>query len=208
VKEIPFLALSKLIFSYPAINRLGLCLAVGFLLCTTSLLAQTERGQYLVGGSIDVSDDFNAGNTNFNFSVSPSFAVFVVKNFAVGANYAITIANARTFDASSGTYTSITSLQTFIGPYLKYYMGKKQLKGMVSFTGGYSGFTALGGGDVISLNGFALHGALGMAYFFNPHISLETAAYIQSQGYQTLYPSTRVGLSVGFFTFLDKKKKE
>ncbi len=187
--------------------RLFLALAV-VVACLMSASGQTDKGGYLVGGSVDLSDDFNGANTNFNFSVAPSFAVFVVKNFAVGANYAITIGNSHTFDASSGTYTSITTLQTFIGPYLKYYIGKKQLKGMVSFTGGYSGITALGGGDVISLNGFALKGTLGMAYFFNQHISLETAAYINAQGYQTLLPSTRVGLSIGFFTFLDKKKQE
>lgn len=178
------------------------------LLANMNTTAQTDRGGYLVGGSADVSDNFYGTNRNFNFSVAPSFAVFVVKNFAIGANYAITIGNARTFDASSGTYTSITSLQTFIGPYLKYYIGKKQLKGMVSFTGGYSGYTELGGGDVISLNGFALQGMLGMAYFFNQHIALETAGYINAQGYQTLLPSTRVGLSIGFFTFLDKKRQE
>jgi hypothetical protein len=61
------------------------------LLENVNVNAQTDRGGYLVGGNADISYDFNGTNRNFNFSVAPSFAVFVVKNFAMGANYAITI---------------------------------------------------------------------------------------------------------------------
>lgn len=175
-----------------------------FLVFGLYVSAQTDKGRYLVGGSADISDEFNAGTTNFNFSVGPAFAVFVVKGFAIGGQYSITLAD----ENEPGPTPSIFSVQTFVGPYLKYYLGKKQLKGFASFTGGYSSYTALGGGSVISLNGFALTGKLGMAYFFNNYISLETAGYITAQGYQTLYPATRVGLSIGFFTFLDKKKQE
>ena len=46
------------------------------------------------------------------------------------------------------------------------------------------------------------------AYFFNPHLSLETGLYLTGQSFVHQRPTTRVGVSVGFFVFLDNKKNE
>ena len=181
-------------------------IAIGLLLFFQAATAQTEQGRYLIGGNADLSETYSGRNSNFNFSMSPSFAVFAVKNFAIGGKYAVTIGDATTFDASTNSYSSIFSLTTLVGPYLKYYIGKKPVKGVAAFIGGYSIYTQIGGTSILNLNGFALQGSMGLAYFFNRYISIETSMYVNSAGYETVLPSTRIGFSVGLFGFLDKKK--
>ena len=51
-------------------------------------------------------------------------------------------------------------------------------------------------------------GSLGIAHFFNPHLSLETALYMDASGYKTQLLPASFGLSIGLYAFLDKKKKE
>jgi hypothetical protein len=101
-----------------------------------------------------------------------------------------------------------------VGPNFKYYLGKKALKGVASFSPAYTVSTSFKKSSptattsINSLDGFALTGLVGMAYFFNQHLSLETGMYITATGYQTQLPTTRIGFSLGLFAFLDKKKPE
>ena len=178
------------------------------LLVFSSLFAQTERGCYLVGGSADLSMSYQGTSSNFNLSLAPSFGVFVVKGFAIGGRYSIGIGSARTYDTKNLVYNTTTTFTTQIGPNFKYYLGKKALKGVTSFNASYVVFTSIHKTSVTNYNGFIVGGTLGAAYFFNPHISLETVVYITASGYEKQLPTTRVGFSVGLFAFLDKKKRE
>ncbi|HWB62881.1 MAG TPA: hypothetical protein VG603_05165 [Chitinophagales bacterium] len=170
--------------------------------------SQTEKGRYMVGGSGDISESFNGVNSNFNFSLSPSFGVFVVKNFAVGGIYSFTIGGAHTYNVKKGEYVNATTFTAGIGPQLKYFLGKKAVKGFASASAAYAVYTRLSQGDVTNLNGFSVGGMLGVAYFFNNYISLETGFYLTGAGYQYELPTTRAGLSIGLYGFLDKKKAE
>ena len=58
-------------------------------------LAQTEKNRYLVGGSSDISEMVQGTSSSFNLSLSPSFGVFVVKNFAIGGLLSFGISNVR-----------------------------------------------------------------------------------------------------------------
>src|ERR1041385_2111247 len=94
--------------------------------------AQVERGRYLIGGSADISSSYQGKNSGFNLSLSPSFGVFVVKGFAIGARYSFGLSSSRTYDNTKKEYVSTTTFSSGIGPLVRYYFGKKPLKGIVS----------------------------------------------------------------------------
>ena len=186
-------------------------LSTCLLLLVTGLSAQTLKGNYLVGGSGDASLYFNYTTRSFNVSLQPTFAVFVVKNFAIGAIYSIGVSGSHTINASTNAGKETNNFNTSLGPYLKYYIGKKGLKGVISANAGYLITTGVRTETNTSpsqaYEGFLVGGTVGVAYFFNPHLSLEPCMYINTSGYQTQIPVTRVGFSLGLYAFLDKKKQ-
>src|SRR5690349_18994386 len=102
------------------------------ILFSLGLKAQVERGRYLLGGNVDISSSYQGKNSGFNMSLTPSFGTFVVKGLAIGARYSFGISSARTFSESKNEYTSVTSFTSGIGPLVRYYIGKKPLKGLIS----------------------------------------------------------------------------
>ncbi len=170
--------------------------------------AQVEKGRYLLGGNVDISGSYQGRNSGFNMSLTPSFGVFIVKGFAIGARYSFGISSARTYSRANDEFTSVTTFTSGIGPSFKYYFGKKQLKGLVSANVNYLTSITLRKNNVSGTSGFNATGLLGMAHFFNPHLSLECGLYVSGVSYVKQLPTTRIGFSVGLFAFLDKKKKE
>ena len=144
----------------------------------------------------------------FNLSFTPSFGIFVVKGFAIGGRYSFGITSAKTFDNNKQEYVSVTTFTSGIGPLVRYYIGKKQLKGLISANVNYLTSTTLRKNNVTGTHGFSTTGFLGMAHFFNEHLSLECGLYISAASFVKQLPLTRVGFSVGLFAFLNKKKKE
>ncbi len=193
------------------------CVLAGCLLCHTKLLnAQTEKGKLLAGGSVDISEAIQNTTSTFNFAIQPSFGAFLFNNFAMGGVYSFVVGSTKVLN-SNGTHTATTTFNTLVGPYVKYYFGKKTMKPFISANGGYSVYTRLksstttdGGSNssITNYDGFAVGGSAGIAYFLNPHISLESALYLTASGYKTQYPTTRFGFSLGLYALLDKKKQE
>ncbi|HLP21279.1 MAG TPA: hypothetical protein VK174_13295 [Chitinophagales bacterium] len=183
---------------------------IAILLLSVSLASfgQVDKGMMAIGGNVDVSLSFQSTTSNFNMAINPTLAVFAVRGLAIGGRYSFGVTSRRAFNVQQNEYRTTTTFVTGIGPTVKYYIGKKQLKGFVAANGSYMVSTQLTKGNVGNKNGFSAGGAVGMAYFFNPHIGLETGFYVQASGYEGDFPITRGGISVGIFTFLDKKKKE
>jgi len=178
------------------------------LLLHTSASAQTERGRFLIGGSADISSTYESNTSRFNLSLAPTFGVFVVKSLAIGARYSFGISGYKAYDASVSKEVSVTAFTTQIGPTIKYYPGKKSLKGVISANGGYVSYAAFIGSKTFNTNGFVAGGSAGIAHFFNQHISLETVLYANVSGFHNQHPVSRFGFSIGIFAFLDKKKQE
>ena len=170
--------------------------------------AQVEKGRYLIGGNADISASYQGKNSGFNMALSPSFGAFVVKGLAIGGRYTFGISSAKTLSQSSGEYVSVTSFTSGIGPLVRYYIGKKPLKGLISANVNYLTSVTLRKNNVTGTNGFSATGLVGMGYFFNPHLSLDCGLYLSGQSFIKQLPVTRIGFSIGLFAFLDKKKKE
>jgi hypothetical protein len=190
-------------------------LATGLLALVSMLSAQTEKGMMIIGGSSNISDAIQGTSNTFSLGLQPSFGAFVIRNFAIGGTYSFTVSSAKTLNATTDVRSTSTTFNTLVGPFLKYYIGKKTMKPFVSANGGYSVYTQIRSnstpGNVASItnyDGFQMGASAGIAYFFNPHVALETALYVTTSGYQTQIPTTRFGFSLGLYTFLDKKKAE
>ncbi|MDB5284183.1 MAG: hypothetical protein JWO06_3258 [Bacteroidota bacterium] len=175
----------------------------------STLSAQTEKGNYLIGGSGDASLAFNYTTRSFNVAVQPTLAIFAIQNFAIGANFSFGVSGSHTINATTNVAKETNSFNTSLGPLLKYYIGKKGLKAVISANTAYLITTGIrtetNTGPSQALEGFVVGGSVGLAYFISPHMSLEPALYITATGYQTQYPTTRIGVSLAFYGFLDKK---
>jgi len=196
--------------------HIGCFLTAGLLAMINLLQAQTEKGMFIVGGNADISESIQNTTHNFNFSIAPSFGAFIINNLGIGGVYSFSAGSSNVLN-SNESRTTTTTFNTLVGPFLKYYIGKKGMKPFISANGGYSVHTQLrstssatstGSTSITNYDGFSMGGSAGIAYFFNPHLSLESALYINTSGYQTLIPTTRFGFSLGLYAFLDKKKPE
>lgn len=170
---------------------------------------QTQKGILMPGGNADASMSINGSTRGFNVSVQPTFAAFVVNNFAVGFVYSFGLSGSRV-PVGDTAYKQTNTFTTSLGPYLKYYIGKKALKGAISASAAYlisSGVRTLTNrSPAQDYGGFSVGGTVAAAYFFNPHVSLEPGLYINTTGYQTQIPTTRFGFSLGLYVFIDKPK--
>jgi hypothetical protein len=183
-------------------------LSTFFLLISIATFAQVEKGKYLIGGSVDISQLMQGEARNFNMSISPAFGVFVIKGLGIGGRYSFGVASRRVYNKKKEKYMPSTSFTTAIGPKVSYYIGKKAFKGLVSAYANYVVYTQLYNGNVTNLNGFSAGGFVGMAYFFNEHVAMESGMYLNGSGYKGEFPATRIGFSVGLAVVLDKKKQD
>ena len=190
-------------------------MTVGLMVTVTLLWAQTEKGMLVVGGSSNISESIKGTANTFNFSVQPLFGAFVINNFAVGGIYSFSASSARTLNATTDIRTTTTNFNALVGPFLKYYFGKKAMKPFISTNAGYTVFTQIrsnnapnSSASISNYDGFSVSGSAGIAYFLNPHISIESALYLTATGAQTQLPTTNFGFSLGLYAFLDKKKQE
>src|SRR5262245_12061667 len=69
--------------------------------------SQTETGDWLIGGRIDL----NTAKNSTHIGINPNAVVFVIKNFAVGGNFLIDYS--KSGDGKSTDFG--------IGPFLRYY---------------------------------------------------------------------------------------
>jgi hypothetical protein len=196
-------------------NGIGWILTAGLLAVVNPLFSQTEKGMYTIGGSTNISEAIQSTANTFSLALSPSFGVFVIRNFAIGGTYSFSVGSSSTLNTSNDVRSTTTTFTTLVGPNLKYYIGKKTMKPFVSANGGYSVYTQIrsnnspgSSASLTNYDGAQWGGSAGIAYFFNPHISLESALYITTSAYQTQIPTTRFGFSLGLYAFLDKKKAE
>jgi hypothetical protein len=170
------------------------------LIVSGAAIAQTDKGKFFIGGGVSGTSVYTGKLMQFSFSLQPVFGAFVVKNFAIGGQY--------TFAVSSRNDRKGTNYATSIGPIFKYYVGKKAVKGFIQAAGGYAVSTAIRNGNVTSINGFYAGGQIGVSYFFNEHIGMETYYGLSTSGFKKYLPSVRSGVGIGFFLLLNKKKQE
>ncbi len=147
------------------------------ILVSTASIAQTEKGTWLLGGTVA----FNTAEGNSMFNLSPNLGIFVADNFAAGGEFSL-------FTTSG--YTSWA-----VGPFARYY-----------FTQNPAGKPFIGaslniGGDDNSDTQVGFGARAGYALFLNKSIALEFGA-----SYRRMESSDMFGLGAGFQIHFNRKK--
>ncbi len=163
------------------------------------LWAQTERGNMLAGGSSELTLTAQGKERVFRLSALPSFGYFVFNNFLAGASYSLTLTNSKenkSFSVTSG-----------FSPFFRYYVGKKQLRGMFHLGAGYSGTVYANDGNTGSRDRFNSRVAAGVVYFFTPYLGMETTLGWNLQASKGDLPSSRIGFQLGLQVYIARQKK-
>lgn len=157
----------------------------------TTMNAQTEKGNWLVG-----SDVMGMRFTNgLNVQLSPKGAYFIQDKWAVGANVSLGIYKAN---GSSTTQTNWG-----ITPFTRYYFNDAEVKGGTFFGEGSLGFGGVNSGSGSTTNGVTLGVGAGYAYFITKNISLEGLLKFSTiTGGGNTTGNGNLDLGVGFSIFL------
>ena len=159
---------------------------------TEALYAQTDKGDWMVGGYFRI----NTANNNTHIGFTPSAGAFLIDNLAVGGNL--------TFD-----YTKLGEEKTTIfgiGPFMRYYFTSANVKpifhGNLNFisTKNKSGsFSNTNSGINFFLGG-------GAAIFISEHVSIDMLMGYDHTKLKDFDGSGGFALNVGFQVYLHKNQ--
>jgi outer membrane protein len=190
-----------------------------FFAALSPVLAQTEKGRWLVGGGGTAY--FDTGNDNYKQTIvlfAPAAGAFVSNNVVVGAMLPFIHARTKT----TGTFTGGTYHSTTVGltPFARFYFGQSNVKPYLQGQFGVlsSSANSSPGGSVSpssASSGVFTYGATaGLAFFLNEHSSFDIQANYTGGNKNSdfsgillvgTYPRT-FALNVGFHLFLGKAK--
>jgi hypothetical protein len=155
-----------------------------------TLQAQTEQGDWLVGGRID----FNSGENTTNVSITPQAGYFVINNLAVGGSIA--------FNYSKIGSNKVTTFG--IGPFARYYFTTSNVRplihGELNFLNRKIKTSTTDDNDT-GLNIF-LGG--GVAIFVSDNVSLEPIIGYNNVKYKDVDGSGGFRFGFGFQVYINK----
>ena len=157
-----------------------------------SVNAQTEKGDWLVGGRVDLNTAKSSSQIRFN----PNAGAFVINNLAVGGNFAIDY-------AKSG---DVKTTSFGIGPFARYYFTTSNAKPLLHTSFNYISSKVKGPGTSITNNGFNFIAAGGVALFMNQNVALEILAGYSHTKYKDFDGSGGFSLGIGFQVYLSKRQ--
>lgn len=179
-------------------------LATAFCLTGIVSKAQTEKGNYLIGGTIgSIGGTFQGGGSEFNFNLSPKAAWFVQDRLAIGGQVGLGLRSIK----DGGTTVSYS-----IGPLARYYFTKSEVGELVKKTTFFAEANAgLGGRNVSSgggsTNGFEAGIGPGLAYFVTENVALEALAKLNlTTGFGSSAAAFSPMIGVGFQIYLPGSK--
>jgi hypothetical protein len=184
-----------------------LTLAVMAVLFSTTAVAQTQKGNLMVGGTLSNFglDFLEGGGTRFQMDLTPKIAYFVRDNLALGGYLRFGLETAK----GAGTNTNYG-----VGVLGRYFVEDQKVRQLEFskrsrfFVEANAGF----GGNNRSLtdasnNGLDLGIGPGLAYFITPNVALEALLkYELTVGFGSATTSNRLNLGVGFQVYLPTAK--
>lgn len=180
-------------------KRISLSLLV-FLFLGFAATAQTEKGNWLVGGTLGLNTSKN--NTNINFS--PAAGYFFLHNFAAGA--ALNLGYSK---------IAFNKVSTFgIGPFARYYFGTMNIRPFgdaeLSFDSQKSKTTSSSSSTTVAstVNSTSVFFGAGLAGFINRNVAIEgLAGYSHTSTNVTGSANTGgFNLRVGFQVYLSNSQ--
>ena len=158
---------------------------------SVSTFAQTEKGNFLLGGTVGFNAQFNDFNDIFYVAINPDFGYFLSDNLAAGASLNLGYTK---IDNSSGTSFGFV-------PFGRYYFGNSA--NPVFFIQAQIGIVTSridNGFDSASSSGGVFGGGPGMAFFLTDQIAIEGALELVRYGGDLSYSD--LGLRFGLQAYL------
>ena len=156
--------------------------------------AQTEKKNWLVGGRIDL----NTGENSTHIGFSPGAGIFVIDNFAIGANFLIDYN--KTGDVKATDFG--------IGPFFRYYFLKGMVKPLIHASVNYLSSKYKSPAFSTTNNGSNILAAGGVAAFLNENVAIEVLAGYSRTKYKDFDGSGGFSLGIGFQVYLNKGQIE
>ena len=172
--------------------------------------AQTEKGNWVLGGNTSISFTSTNATTEFDgeevgddqelsvFSITPSVGYFVMDNLSVGLDL--------TF--SSTKVDDVTTSSTAIIPNASYFFDAgEKFKPFVGLGAGLVA-TSAGDDDINKSSGLAIRGTGGIAYFINESVSINfIVQYLNTnqknkENSDLVTKNSNIGAGIGFFIYL------
>lgn len=173
-----------------------LLLTAIILIVTSVSFAQTQKGNWLVGGSAEFSSQKTGDFSTTTFSFQPAAGYFVANDVAVGAGLGF----ASSKDEGDDAVTAFS-----FAPFVRYYFAPLG-PGAKLFVNGSFGVGSVKYVDSESFTQWDI--SAGPAIFLNPHTALEIALGYGSMKIKDASDATNAfGVSIGFQVHLGAGKK-
>jgi outer membrane protein W len=154
---------------------------------SASAFSQTQKGNWLVGGSAGFSSQSQSGASGniTELSITPTAGYFINNNLAVGASL------------NFGSQKSGSTVTTFgIGPMVRYYFAELGKNAKLYGQGEFAYASVTSSGVTNSGTGWALQA--GPAFFLNKNVAIETTLRYGSVKPQNSNSVNTFGVNVGF----------
>lgn len=155
---------------------------------SASAFSQTQKGNWLVGGSAGFSSQSQSGSstTTTELSITPTAGYFISNNLAVGASL--------NFGSQKSGSTTVSTFG--IGPMVRYYFAELGKNAKIYGQGEFAYASVSSGGTTNTGTGWALQA--GPAFFLNKNVAIETTLRYGSVKPQNANNVNTFGVNVGF----------
>lgn len=150
--------------------------------------AQTEQGNWLAGGNVEL----NTAKNDTRIMFTPSVGYFFATNFAGGANVSL--------DYSKTGTTKSTSWG--IGPFARYYFGTTNIRPLVHANVDFTSTKTKVAGVSNTFTGTNYFLGAGLAGFINRNVALEGLAGYSHTAYEHQDGTGGFRLKIGFQVYL------
>ncbi len=188
-------------FKYTLMNkiRFSLVLVVGFVL-TLPAFSQTEKGNFLIGGSLSFSTSKANGSNSSSISLSPAISYFFLDRLAAGLITPLSFGNTTDSSIPSDFRTSNYS----IGPTVRYYfpiVPQWAVFPQIDYSYGWqsSKYNYMTTSNTTKTTSNLFRAGIGITYFIAKNVGLEGILYYQSingNGSTLSSVNFRVGLQI------------
>jgi hypothetical protein len=163
-----------------------------FVISVQLLNAQTDKGDWMIGGNLA----FNTAKNSANVAFDPQVGYFFLKNLVLGAQL--------TVDYTEQGSIHITDLGA--GPYVRYYFG--ETKARPFFTGDMSFINSRIKTETTSINSQAFQYFLGggASFFINENVAVDGILGYRHSKYKNEDGTGGLSFKVGFQVFLSHRQ--
>ncbi|MES2777817.1 MAG: outer membrane beta-barrel protein [Bacteroidota bacterium] len=154
--------------------------------------AQTEQGDWMVGGNVGFRT--NKNNSNFNFS--PNAGYFILRNFVVGAS----------IKTSFEKVGDIKNSTVGLGPFARYYFLQGNFKPFAVTEFNYLVLSTKYNGNKTTTNGFGFLLGAGAAAFISQDVAFEGIAGYNYSRFSSASSNIGFSLNFGLQVYINKGK--